>query len=198
MAYIRTKEIKQKQSNAMKKVHENMDYTKTIEKRKKTIEEQNSKVGRPKKNFIKIIPCETCNNLFESTLTSSKTYKKYCGRNCYYESKKNKPWFFGQHDKSYMQTESYHNSRVKEYTPEFLSYRRLVSRLTEETYVKYMNDINPNKYPRTLAGVNGGYQLDHITSVYSGFISGISVEEISNKTNLQMLPWLENVKKGKK
>jgi len=26
----------------------------------------------------------------------------------------------------------------------------------------------------------------------------ILIEEISNKTNLQMLPWLENVKKGKK
>lgn len=80
---------------------------------------------------------------------------------------------------------------------EFLRYRYQVGRLTEQTYATYMADINPRCYPRTLAGVEGGYQLDHVKSIWQGFQDDIAAEEIASKYNLQMLPWLDNLKKSK-
>ena len=81
---------------------------------------------------------------------------------------------------------------------DFERYRQTVNLLTEKTYVKYKQEINPNNYPRTLCGVDGGYQLDHIQSVKMAFDNGISPEEISSKENLQMLPWKINREKWSK
>lgn len=80
---------------------------------------------------------------------------------------------------------------------EYLRYKTRVQRLTEQTYARFSNEINPNAFPRTLAGVEGGYQLDHIKSTWRGFQEKLPPEEIAKKENLQMLPWLENLKKSK-
>jgi hypothetical protein len=80
---------------------------------------------------------------------------------------------------------------------EFLRYKTKVQRLTEQTYAKFINDINPHFYPRALAGVEGGYHLDHIKSIWVGYQENVSPEEIAKKENLQMLPWLDNIKKNK-
>ncbi len=42
------------------------------------------------------------------------------------------------------------------------------------------------------------WHLDHKFSIAQGFLDGISPEIIGNIRNLEMLPWLENVKKGMK
>lgn len=81
---------------------------------------------------------------------------------------------------------------------EFLRYRSKVSLLSEKQYVKYKDILNPENHPRTLAGVEGGYQLDHVKSIYQCWSEGISPEEASAVDNLQMLPWIDNLKKGKK
>jgi len=86
----------------------------------------------------------------------------------------------------------------KEDTPEYNRYRKKVDLLTEKNYVKYKTSINPKSYPRTLCGVEGGYQLDHIISVYEGYKQKIDPEKISDIKNLQMLPWKENLKKSNK
>lgn len=80
--------------------------------------------------------------------------------------------------------------------PEFLKYAYRVRQLTEQQYVLHIHEINPNCYPRTLYGVDGGYQLDHITSIKQGFDEGMSPETISHHTNLQMLPWQINLQKS--
>lgn len=74
-------------------------------------------------------------------------------------------------------------------------YRRFqyrVQRLTEETYAKHEQTINPDKHPRTLCGVDGGYQLDHIVSIKSGFEQGMTPLQLADLSNLQMLPWKTN------
>ena len=53
-------------------------------------------------------------------------------------------------------------------------------------------------YFKTLCGVEGGWQLDHIISIKYGFENNIDPVIISSIENLQMLPWLDNVKKGSK
>ena len=81
---------------------------------------------------------------------------------------------------------------------EYKRYRQKVSTMTENEYRKNKDVINPNSYKRTLCGVIGGYQLDHILSVYYGYKNKISPEVISKSENLQMLPWDENLRKSNK
>lgn len=82
-------------------------------------------------------------------------------------------------------------------TKEYDKYSRKVRRLTESNYAKYKEILNPKSYPRTLCGVPGGYQLDHILSVRECFDAGLSIEDCARLENLQMIPWEKNLKKRK-
>jgi hypothetical protein len=128
--------------------------------------------------------CPECGVMF---ITTPAHKKIYCSLKC---STKNI-------DKTYMQGDSYRNSLSKESTPEYKRYSSRVHRLTKRIYEKYKNMINPNNYPRGLAGIDGIYHLDHILSIRHGFDNNISPEEIAKLENLQMLPWKENISKGK-
>lgn len=75
---------------------------------------------------------------------------------------------------------------------EYENYRKKVNYLTEKTYIKFKDEINPNNYNR----VHLTYHLDHIYPVILGFINKISAEDISHKNNLQMLSHLDNRSKG--
>lgn len=74
-------------------------------------------------------------------------------------------------------------------------YRNRISVRSEKTYNLFENEINPHCYPRGRAGVEGAYHLDHIISVRQGFEIGLPVEAMSDKRNLQIVPWLSNIKK---
>jgi len=80
---------------------------------------------------------------------------------------------------------------------EFRKFRGKVNYLTEQIYNENKGIINPDDLPRSVAGVNGGYQIDHIQSVKECFDKGMSPEYCSRIENLQMLPWEENRKKWK-
>lgn len=88
--------------------------------------------------------------------------------------------------------------QYREDTSEYKKYRQKVDLLTEKNYVKYKNFINPDNKPRTLCGVDGGYQLDHIYPVYNGFINNIPPEDIAKLENLRIIPWEENLEKSNK
>ena len=75
---------------------------------------------------------------------------------------------------------------------EFEMYRSKVNYLTEKTYIKFKDEINPNNYSRG----HLTYHLDHIYPVILGFINKVSAEDISHKNNLQMLSHLDNRIKG--
>lgn len=80
----------------------------------------------------------------------------------------------------------------------FRSYRNRVKVLTERTYIENIDEINPLKHTRAVAGTEGAYHLDHKIPVKRGFVENIPPEVIADKTNLQMLPWRENIIKGEK
>lgn len=85
---------------------------------------------------------------------------------------------------------------IREYeTDQYNDYKNKARRLTEKTYAIHKDKINPNNYPRTLCGVDGGYQLDHIISVVDCYKNGISIEECASLENLQMLSWIDNLGK---
>lgn len=81
---------------------------------------------------------------------------------------------------------------------EYSEYMYKVRVITEKTYNDNIETINPEGNKRSLCGVDGGYQLDHIISVKQGFVEGISPEIIGGLDNLQMLPWEENRNKWHK
>ena len=78
---------------------------------------------------------------------------------------------------------------------DFKKYRNRVAVRTKKIYEKFKEEINPTNLPIGKCGIEGAYQIDHIISVREGFEKGLSVESISSKENLQMLPWLENIQK---
>lgn len=83
-----------------------------------------------------------------------------------------------------------------EFLSDYQKYRKQVKKLTEETYKKYKDIINPNNFKRVTNG-NIGYQLDHKYSIFEGFLNDIDPHILSNQHNLQMLEWSKNRKKSK-
>lgn len=79
---------------------------------------------------------------------------------------------------------------------DYQKYRKLIKKLTEETYKKYKDIINPNNFKRVTNG-NIGYQLDHRYSIFEGFLDDVDPKLMSSHHNLQMLEWSKNRKKGK-
>ena len=77
----------------------------------------------------------------------------------------------------------------------FKKYRNRVAVRTKKTYEMFKEEINPNNFMIGKCGIDGAYQIDHIISVREGFDKGLSIEMISSKENLQVIPWLENIKK---
>lgn len=142
----------------------------------------------------KEVSCKTCSEKFNVAFSSN---QKFCSRKCLHldAEYKNK---LKNVDRSYMQTEEYKKTLLKEDTPEYRRYRNKVTKLTEKTYIMNKEKINPNNYVRAVAGVEGSYHLDHIISCRFGFDNNIDPEIISKVDNLQMLPWQANVIKGKK
>ncbi len=76
-----------------------------------------------------------------------------------------------------------------------------------ESWKRYQNDchymsdkvfklneslLNPHGHPRTLAGVPGGHQLDHILPKAVGYSLGIPPDLMSHIDNLQYIPWEDN------
>lgn len=81
------------------------------------------------------------------------------------------------------------NPNIKEYT----KYARKVHALSHKVYEQNKHIINPNNYPRTLCGVEDGWQLDHITPIKECFEKGLTEIEVSSASNLRMLPWRDNL-----
>jgi len=198
--YKRSDETKQKQSILAKE-----RWSKYSESYKESLKKRDmSKAGR-KRTFQRFDrQCIICDEVFEIKNTAAANSKKCCSRACYNhyfktvvtqtEEYRNKcSEMFKSIDRSYMQTEEYSISKRKEETPEYTRYKNKVHKLSEKTYVEHAEVINPNNHPRTLCGVDGGWQLDHIKTVRECFDSGISEEEASSLNNLRMLPWKENL-----
>jgi len=82
--------------------------------------------------------------------------------------------------------------------PKWLIYRYKVERLTDLVYEEYKNEINPMGLPRTRAGIDGGYQLDHITTKKWCFENNKSPEWCARKENLRMLTWEDNLGRPRK
>lgn len=142
-----------------------------------------SKPGKSKperiKNEVRICLNDKC--LKEFVVKPAHT-KKFCCKSC--STTVNHPAPKGRGSRPYM---------VKSTTPAYKKYSRLVHSLSHETYLKNIELINPNGYPRTLCGVEGGWQLDHIKTIKECFENNVPAAEAASLENLRMLPWKTNL-----
>lgn len=76
--------------------------------------------------------------------------------------------------------------------PEWKAYKMDVWRITRQQPLHLLEHFEK----RGVNGEEGAYTLDHIISVKSGFMTNTSPEQIGDFSNLQMLPWEENITKG--
>jgi hypothetical protein len=183
-SYIRTPEIRKK--NSLSKIG--------VPSKLKGIPNPGA-TGRPRRiKRIKNI-CPICNKEFEKLETQPKIY---CSCKCFAQIRKGKPWYFGPYNKDYMQTEEYRATKRNPDTSEYKKYRNRVQVLTKHTYNKFKNEINPNNLPITRAGIDGGYQVDHIYSVRVGFDNHVSEEFLAKKENLRVITWQKNLERNRK
>jgi hypothetical protein len=126
----------------------------------------------------------------------SRSKSKYC-RSCFSKSDEWREFLRGV-DKSYMKTEKYRQSRLKSDTPEYTRYKNEVHKRSHKIYEENIDIINPNRYNRTLAGIEDGWQLDHIIPVRFGFDNNIPIEVLCAVENLRMIPWKDNLARNRK
>jgi transposase-like protein len=134
---------------------------------------------RPHRHKQEIRNCagKNCSTTFQINQASK---KKYCSQRC--QMLTQNPSFKGM-------LRPQRNPNVEEYT----RYSRKVHGLSQTVYKEHKDTINPDNHPRTLCGVDGGWQLDHIIPIKECFKKGLSVEEASSVKNLRMLPWKTNL-----
>lgn len=73
----------------------------------------------------------------------------------------------------------------------YKKYRKKVISITKSQPINKLDNFDK----RGVSGINCAYHLDHKYSICVGFINNIEPEIIGNITNLEFLPWEENVKK---
>ena len=80
----------------------------------------------------------------------------------------------------------------KDSLPAWKAYKIDVWRITNQQTFHILENFNK----RGVNGQTGAYTLDHIISIKKGFIENTPPEQIGHISNLQMLPWEENITKG--
>lgn len=134
--------------------------------------------GKVKKE-TRICAHPNCSNTF--VVVPSKI-RSYCSHSC--------------HSKSiipYKRTPKTIAKISKPDTPAYTAYKRKVHRISSKVYNENINVINPERHPRTLCGIEGGWQLDHIISIRECFITGVPAEKAASLENLRVLPWRDNL-----
>ena len=144
--------------------------------------------GPERKGFYK--PCPECG---ENVYHTQKflDVNKYCSRKCMYKSPQ-----FREKMRNVDRSSLYEKLRGSVKNPNIKEYKRYanrVHRLTAKVYNENIDLINPERHPRTICGVDGGWQLDHIVPIKECFEKGLSPEEASSLSNLRMLPWKQNL-----
>jgi len=79
--------------------------------------------------------------------------------------------------------------------PDKIKYYRKVGKLTRKN-IHLLPEYDSSKHG--LCGVDGAYQIDHIIPISYGYDNNIPPEIIADVSNLQFIPWEENLSKSDK
>jgi len=141
-----------------------------------------AKKGKPnRKNLRQVVKTcigKNCSNTFTVNQASK---KKFCSKSCQQRTQNNAAKGIGS------------RKMRNPLTPEYKRYAQRVHGLSQKIYEKNKSIINPNNVPRTLCGVDGGWQLDHVIPIKECFQRGMTPEQAASIENLRMLPWKDNL-----
>lgn len=192
---ILDKKVKIKVAWSLRTYYSSLGYTIEKQKGKGINPEIFISIHHLKKNSnirVKCL-CESCFSIYDNRFSRNTTFCNNCLRkNRLFENdhgKKNKGKIILS-----MRGDSHPNWNPNK--TQFQEYSSKVRILTEKNYENHKDILNPDNHRRTLCGVDGGYQLDHIKSIKYCFDNNISIEECSDIKNLQLLPWKANRSKG--
>lgn len=135
---------------------------------------------KPNSNVVVECWCERCGEFFSNRYCRNTQYCKNCVRSTVTSGALNARWNNNKTDREMR-----------------LSYRNSVRKLTNKNYRKYKHIINPDNLPivRCKNGV-AGYQIDHIKPIKWCYENKYSIEQCADISNLQILMWEDNLKKG--
>ena len=74
---------------------------------------------------------------------------------------------------------------------EYKRYKSEVLKMTNRQPIETLDNYSK----RGISGLDGAYHLDHKYSILEGFNQNINPDIIGNITNLEFIPWEDNVKK---
>lgn len=172
---------------------------KTLKAKKYPNRKSNTKVGKPapfKRN------CPVCDKelsyVSERSCSRANIQNSICN-SCSSRVYK-KSWVYvikDKHTKQMAATKAGYSSYA-EYMKDLDSkkkYYREVSRITRQQDISILENFDKL---RGLCGVNGAYQLDHIIPISVAYSQNLSPKQIGNITNLQIIPWKDNLQKSNK
>lgn len=97
-------------------------------------------------------------------------------------------------EKSYITKVAKSLCTTKEDKSDFQNYRRKIDVVTRNSYKEHITVINPDNLIRSKTG----FHLDHMFSVFDGFIQSVPIYIIAHPANLTMLNASENTSKNLK
>ena len=83
----------------------------------------------------------------------------------------------------------------EDYVKKLTEFKKYWNQVINETKKQPIRDLD-NYDKRGLTGIDGAYHLDHRFSIFEGFKQGIEPEVIGNISNLEFIPWEDNLSKG--
>jgi hypothetical protein len=199
--YQRTPEVLAKNKESARLMHQRLGkehMERVLAKRVVTMREKGIKTGR-KKTLVPVTKhCPQCDKDWVATTSYAIRKAKYCCEDCYNASKAGiRPRISMEVLKAPRPYRPRYHLRKPDRSA-YKVYLNLVAKHTERVYASNIDLINPYRHPRTLCGVEGGWQLDHIHPLRKCFDDGWTPEQASDVSNLQMLPWLTNLRKSNK
>ena len=157
---------------------------------------------RRKKSEIKYTifrDCPSCGNPIgyiredkKKAAEQNKTVCNSCSNKIYKKS-----WEYiirDEHTKQMRATKAGFNS-WEEYLEKYPEKKKYKAEVWRHTYKQPLDTLE-NYDKRGKMGVDGAWQIDHIISIDEGYKTGLSPEKIGHISNLQMLPWKDNLLKG--
>jgi hypothetical protein len=145
---------------------------------------------KAKSNVIVDCKCDQCNSLFTRKISNSVNFCDSCIRS---QKMKNNTLGNAHKGKERPHTRGENHPR---FNPNKTEFRRYASQVRSVTRLQNISSLKNSDKPRGLCGVEGAYQLDHITSIKKGFLNNVCPTVIGDIGNLQFIPWKENRSKA--
>jgi hypothetical protein len=139
-------------------------------------------------NMVVDCSCDECKTIFKRSLQLLNRSESHLCYECAID-KKNKTKNTANISKANSIRVGALHPRYNANKPAFDEYKSKVYAITRKQPIEVLEHSDKL---RGMCGVDGAYQLDHITSVKFGFDNNIPAETIGSIGNLQFLPWEHN------